>query len=101
MILVIFVEPFHDTSNAHSIKLFLEGLVIVIPAVDLIEGIDESIAVTQLASVAIANELATPQWQKELRQVGTRLQICIKEGEGLLGRSVLEEVERVSPWRGA
>jgi len=35
------------------------------------EGINESIAVTKLASVAIANELATPQWQKELRQVGT------------------------------
>ena len=61
-ILIVFVEPFHDTGNAHIIKLLLEGLLIAVIGIDVFEAIDEGVTMATPATIAIANELTTPQW---------------------------------------
>ena len=62
LILIVFVEPFHDTSNTHILKLLLEGLLIVVIGKAVFEDIDKDVTMARPAIIAIANELTTPQW---------------------------------------
>ena len=49
LVLIVFVESFHDTGNAHSVELLLEGLDIVANGIDVFESISEGVTMARPA----------------------------------------------------